>query len=83
MSEKQILRVRLEYPLEHVKEPILYHLVRDHGLMPNIRRANVDAHTGGTLTLQLTGDAENLQAGMAFLRGVGIAVHEIGADAAW
>ena len=83
MPETESLRVKLEYPLNHVKEPILYHLVRDHHLIPNIRRANVDAHTGGTLILELQGGARDLQAGMEFLRGVGIGVQEIGPEAAW
>ncbi len=83
MPENETKRVKLEYPLDHVKEPILYHLVRDYRLVPNIRRANVDVKTGGTLVLQLQGTAADLMAGMEFLRGVGITVSELGAEAAW
>ena len=83
MPEMETKRVKLEYPLNHVKEPILYHLVSDYRLVPNIRRANVDVNTGGTLILQLQGAAGDLQAGMEFLRGVGIQVSEIGAESAW
>jgi ABC-type methionine transport system ATPase subunit len=83
MPEMETKRVKLEYPLNHVKEPILYHLVSDYNLVPNIRRANVDIKTGGTLILQLQGAAGDLQAGMEFLRGVGIQVSEIQAESAW
>ena len=82
-SEMRSLRVQLDYPLEHVKEPIIYHLVTDYNLIPNIRRANIDVHTGGMLVLEIEGAAENLQAGIAFLRGLGITVTEIGAEQSW
>ena len=77
MPETQSLRVQLDYPLAHVKEPILYHLVTDYQLVPNIRRANIDVHTGGMLVLQLKGEPANVQAGLEFLRGLGITVTEI------
>ena len=83
MPEMETKRVKLEYPLNHVKEPILYHLVSDYRLVPNIRRANVDVNKGGTLILQLQGATADLQAGMEFLRGVGIQVSEIKADSTW
>ena len=34
MSETESIRVQLDYPLEHVKEPIIYHLVTDYSLVP-------------------------------------------------
>ena len=51
MSEIQSIRVQLDYPLEQVKEPIIYHLVTDYELVPNVRRANIDVHTGGMMVL--------------------------------
>ena len=72
----ETIQVQLEYPLNHVKEPILYHLVTDYHLIPNIQRANIDVHAGGVLTLQLEGTRSDLDAGLAFLRGLGIAVRE-------
>lgn len=83
MAQTESIRVQLEYPLQHVKAPILYHLVRDYHLVPNVRHANIDVHSGGTLVLQLDGEQANLQAGVAFLRGLGIAVTSVGAEQAW
>lgn len=83
MAEEESIRVQLDYPLEHVKEPIIYHLVKDYHLVPNIRRANIDVHTGGMLVLQIEGTRENLDAGMEFLRGLNITVTEIGAEQSW
>lgn len=83
MADKESIRVQLDYPLEHVKEPIIYHLVTDYDLIPNIRRANIDVHTGGMLVLQIEGTRANLDAGIAFLRGLGITVTEIGTEQPW
>lgn len=83
MSQTQHIRVQLDYPLERVKEPIIYHLVTDYQLIPNIRRANIDVHTGGMLVLEIEGTPENLEAGVAFLRGLGITVTEIGVEQSW
>ena len=80
MSETQSLRVQLDYPLDQVKEPIIYHLVTDYNLVPNIRRANIDVHIGGMLVLQLEGTRENLDAGIAFLRRIGVTVTEVGIE---
>lgn len=75
MPETETIQVQLKYPLNHVKEPILYHLVTDYRLIPNIQRAHIDVHTGGTLTLQLQGARPDLDAGLTFLRGLGITIH--------
>lgn len=76
-------RVQLDYPLERVKEPIIYHLVTEYRLIPNIRRANIDVHTGGMLVLELEGTHEDLEAGIDYLRGLGITVTPVGAETSW
>lgn len=81
-AEKETLRIQLSYPLERVKEPVLYHLVIDYGLIPNIRRANIDVHTGGFIVLELTGEKEALDRGLRFLEECGITVTPVGQDAA-
>ena len=80
MEDQESIRVQLDYPLERVKEPIIYHLVVDYKLVPNIRRANIDVHTGGMLVLQLDGNRSNLDAGIEFLRSLGITVTDIEGD---
>ncbi len=83
MSVTEHLRVQLDYPLEQVKEPIIYHLVTEFRLIPSIRRANIDAHTGGMLVLEIEGMRDDLSAGMEYLRGLGITVTEVGTEHAW
>ncbi len=83
MTDIETLRVQLDYPLEVVRDPIIYHLVTDYRLTPNIRRANIDSHTGGMLALEIQGTSEDLEAGMKYLRGLGITVTTIGAESSW
>ena len=80
MPERKTRRVQLNYPLERVKEPVLYHLVMDYGLIPNIRRANIDIHTGGFIVLELTGAEADLDRGIRFLEDCGVTVAEVGLD---
>ena len=77
------VRVQLDYPLERVKEPIIYHLVTDYHLIPNIRRANIDVHSGGMLVLEIEGEGDDLEAGLEFLRNLGITVTPVGAPGPW
>ncbi len=83
MSETTHIRVQLDYPLEHVKEPIIFHLVTDYRLIPNIRRANIDVHSGGMLVLEIEGAERDLADGISFLRSLGITVTEIGTEQPW
>lgn len=71
-----VVHVKLEYPLSQVKEPIIYHLVKDYQICPNILRAKIDVHEGGTLDLELEGEPTQIQKGISFLRDLGIGVTE-------
>lgn len=82
MTQERI-RVQLDFPLEQVTQPIIYHLVVDYRLIPNIRRAQIDAHTGGMMVLELEGTQADLQAGIAYLRGLNIEVTDVGSGTSW
>lgn len=83
MAQTQTVRVQLDYPLEYVKEPILYRLVKDYNLIPNIRRAQIDIRTGGMMVLQIEGTPDDLAASIDYLRDMGIIVTELGQESAW
>ena len=74
MQEKRT--VQLHYPLERLTEPVVTRLVTDFDLEPNILRADVDAHSGGWLSLELTGSGERITAALDWLRGQGLVVAE-------
>jgi L-aspartate semialdehyde sulfurtransferase ferredoxin len=77
------VRVKLDYPLDRVKEPIIYHLVTDYRLVPDIRRASIDVHTGGFIMLEIDGDPDDLEAGLEFLSRIGITVTPVGTEESW
>jgi ABC-type methionine transport system ATPase subunit len=76
----ETIRVQLNYPLERVKEPILYQLVMKFGLIPSIRRANIDIRTGGFIYLDLSGEKNALESGLRWLEEQGVIVNAIGLD---
>ena len=77
----ETVRVQLSYPIERVREPILYQLVIKFGLVPNIRRAAFDVRSGGFIALELSGDSGSLEEGLRWLEEMGIAVSPVGVDA--
>ncbi len=67
-------KVELHYPLERLNEPIVTRLVTEYDLAPNLLRADVDAHKGGWLIVELTGEAQTIDNALNWLRGQGIVV---------
>lgn len=80
VPDMETIRVQLNYPLERVKEPILYQLVMKFGLIPSIRRANIDIRTGGFIYLDLSGEKSALESGLRWLDEQGVIVNAIGLD---
>ena len=54
------MRVRLTFPTELIQQPIVYHLVRDFAIVPNIRRADVRADHGW-MVLELEAPQDKLE----------------------
>jgi L-aspartate semialdehyde sulfurtransferase ferredoxin len=71
------LRVKLTFPEELVRRPVLADLVRQFGVIPNIRRAAVEEHSGW-LICELSGTTENLDEAQTWLAAQGIHVDLLG-----
>jgi len=54
------VRVRLTFPEELVREPIIARMVRTFDVVPNIRRADVGEQTGW-IVCELDGDAAHVE----------------------
>jgi hypothetical protein len=65
--------VTLIFPQTLIKEPVVYRLSKQFKIIPNIRRARV-TEQAGELTLELEGEEEELNRGVAYLNGLGIRV---------
>jgi hypothetical protein len=73
------MRVYLTFPPERIKDPVIYQLGKDFDLVTNIRRADVTA-TQGWVTLEIEGRQEDLERGVAWLKGIGVKVDPIERD---
>ena len=66
-------RVRLSFGRGSVTEPVIYELGRKHGIVTNIRRAEI-TNEGGWVLLELMAEPEVLERGMAYLETLGVRV---------
>jgi ABC-type methionine transport system ATPase subunit len=73
-------RVKLLFPQELIKEPVIFTMAKKFDVMPNIRRARV-SESVGEVVLELEGTDRNLDAGIAYLRERGVVVETAGSDA--
>ena len=67
-------RLTLLFPPALIKEPLIYKVSTQFRWIPNIRKARV-TESKGELVLDVTGTAEDLAQGIAYLEGLGVKVH--------
>ncbi|HXW68344.1 MAG TPA: NIL domain-containing protein, partial [Dissulfurispiraceae bacterium] len=60
-------RVKLTFPQNLIKEPVIFTMAKKYDLLPNIRRARV-TDTVGEMILELEGNEQNLEAGIKSLQ---------------
>ena len=70
---------RLTFPEEHVTDPVIYHLVKDYDVVPNIRRAAIENHFGW-LVLEVSGDPSRVDAAKDYLISQGITIDSAEGD---
>jgi ferredoxin len=73
-------RFDLTFPPRQSLKPVIYHLVKDFDLVPNILRAQIQPAQQGRMLLELTGRKDDFAAGITFLEGEGLTVNEAAAD---
>jgi ferredoxin len=76
-------RVVLNYPPHIVEQPVISKLVKDFDLTVNILRAHVTPREEGRLVLEITGKRQTLEAGINYLRELGIEVQPLAQDVRW
>lgn len=70
-------RVRLTFPEHLITQPVIARMVREHDVMPNIRRAKVE-ETVGWIVCELAGERQAVEDAIAWLREVGVEVDRLG-----
>ncbi len=66
-------RVKLTFPQQLIKEPVIFTMAKQFNVMPNIRRARV-TETTGEMILELEGSDEDLTRATEWLREKGVEV---------
>ena len=77
MSEH--VRLFVSFPEGLVDRPMIYEVVKRFDVVPNIRRANVEQHSGWVI-LELNGAQEQLDGSIAYLEEVGCTVNTMEGD---
>jgi ABC-type methionine transport system ATPase subunit len=73
------LRLFVSFPEVLVDKPMIYEMVKRFDVVPNIRRANVEAHSGWVI-LELSGPHDACDAAIAYLEEVGCTVNRMEGD---
>ena len=73
------IRLFVSFPEELVERPMIYEIVKRFDVVPNIRRANVEAHSGWVI-LELSGQSDARDAAIKYLEGLGCAVNRMEGD---
>ena len=77
-------RVTLTFPKRSIQMPVTYRLAKDFNVAANIIRAQVTPNQIGTLVVELSGDIDQLDAALDWMRsqeiGISLASREIVID---
>ncbi len=79
VTEQAPLKLFVSFPEELVDKPMIYELVKRFDVVPNIRRANVEAHSGWVI-LEMSGAPTARDEAIAYLEGLGCAVNRMEGD---
>ena len=71
------VRVRLTFPENLIKEPVIARLVKEFDVVPNIRRAKVEDHYGW-IVCELGGDHASVESAIGWMREFGVEVDLLG-----
>ena len=73
MAKKKKQLIKLNFPQELIKKPVIYTMAKKYDVIPNIRRAKVTDESG-EMILELEGEAANLEKGIKYLQKAGVVV---------
>ena len=76
-------RVVFNYPPHIVEQPVISKLVKDFDLTVNILRARITPKEEGRLVLEITGKKQSLEAGINYIREMGVEIQSLAQDVKW
>ena len=72
-------RARFSFPGSLIKEPVIYNLGQKFRIITNIRKADVREDMGWVI-LELEGDTDEINKGLAWVRSLGVRVDPVTGD---
>lgn len=69
-------KLKIDYPLARISEPVITRLVTEFALVPNLLRADVDARKGGWMVTEVTGDPESIDKAVEWMQSHGLTISE-------
>jgi ABC-type methionine transport system ATPase subunit len=72
-------RVKLTFPKDLIKEPVIFTMAKKFDVMPNIRHARI-TESVGEVVLEFEGSEKKLEEGIKYLRERGVKVEAIEGD---
>ncbi|MGQ9507840.1 MAG: NIL domain-containing protein [Thermodesulfobacteriota bacterium] len=76
-------RVVFNYPPHVVEQPVISKLVKEFDLTVNILRAHVTPKEEGRLVLEISGKRQALEAGLHYIKELGVEVQPLAQDVRW
>ncbi len=76
-------RVVFNYPPHVVEQPVISKLVKEFDLTVNILRARITPKEEGRLVLEMTGKKQAMEAGLHYIRELGVQVQSLAQDVKW
>ena len=74
-----VKRVRLTFPEDLIKEPVIYNLGHEFRVITNVRMADVDVKTGWVV-LELEGDPGEIERSLAWAQAKGVRIDPVTGD---
>jgi ABC-type methionine transport system ATPase subunit len=71
-------KIKLTFPEELIKEPVINGMVRRFDIVTNIRRADIRETTGWVI-MEVTGGDDQLDAAIAYAQDLGVRVDDLDA----
>lgn len=73
------IRLFVSFPEQLVDRSMIYEIIKKFDVVPSIRRANVEQHSGWVI-LEINGDQEQLDGAIAYFEGLGCTVNRMEGD---
>lgn len=76
-------KITLHYSADNVGEPMVYTLIKEYNLISNIFKANVNPDKEGYIVMELSGEEEDFNRGLDYLRSKCLVVSPFAESITW